>query len=126
MRLGERPVFLDFIQTLADGRVVRVVNVDVGAWAGNFGALVLVAVSRVHASEWNVDGLLDEEPALDVVALLLVWEVGSGTGVLHVRLLGVWSLNIVPPEVHSVCGAIELGGVTGCLASLSEIRIVKV
>jgi hypothetical protein len=126
LRLGERSVFLDLIQTLADGRVIWVVNVDIGAWAWNFGALVLVAVSWVHTSEWNVDGLLNEESTLYVVSLLLVWEVCAGAGVLHVRLFREWSLNIIPPEIDSVCGAIELDGVSSCLAPLSEIRIVKV
>ena len=69
---------------------------------------MLIALSGVHASKWNVNSLFNEKPALDVIALLLMWEVGTWAWILNICLFRVRSINFVSPEVYSMCGATEL------------------
>ena len=54
MGLGERPVFLDLVEALADAGVVGVHDVDVGAGAGRDGFALLVAAAFVGAVEGDV------------------------------------------------------------------------
>lgn len=122
LRLCQCSVFLDLVQTLADRGVVRVIDVDVSPWSRHLRASHLVAVSWVHATEWNVHGLLHQQSALDIVTFLFVGEVGTWPWGLLIRLLGEGRSNVVPPMIHSVSRAIELvssgtlskAGLIGC------------
>lgn len=118
--LCQCPVFLDFVQAFADRGVVRVVDVDVSPWSGHLRAFHLVAVSWVHATEWNMHGLLHQQSALDIVSFLFVREVGAWPRGLLIRLLGERRSNVVSPVIHSVSCAIELVS----SGTLSKARLI--
>ena len=83
---------------------------------------MLVAITRVHAAERNMDSLLDKKPALNIISLLLMREVGAWTRILNVCLFRKWSIDFVSPEIYTMCSRIELILVSLC--ALTEIRFI--
>ena len=60
LRLGQGSVFADFCQALANGRVVGVVNIDVGSWARIRCLNILIAVTFLLLVEGDLNGLFLE------------------------------------------------------------------
>ena len=101
LRLRQCPVLSNLRQALADGGVVWVVDVDVGAgtWIRSFN--ILVAFSLLLLIEGNLDRFFLQEPTLDVVALLLVDGVLAWTRVHEICLFGKWCIKLILPKVTS-------------------------
>ena len=99
MGLRKGPVFTNLGQTLADGRELRVVDVDVGAWPGVLLFARLVAVAFLQLAEADLNRLLLQQPRLDVIALLFLDLVLTRSWVGQVRLLGEGGVQFVFPEV---------------------------
>ena len=59
LRFGQSPVFLNLVQTFTDGRIVWVVDIDIGSWSWYFCASEFVTISWIHTTEGNMDCLLN-------------------------------------------------------------------
>ena len=95
MGLGQGSILFDLVQTFADGAVIGIVDVDVGAWSWVWCLNLPVAVTFGILVECNGDSLLHQELALNVFTLLLVDWVLAGTWILNVSLLGEGCINLV-------------------------------
>ena len=105
LRLGKSAIFSNLVEALANGGVIRVVDVDVGTrtWTSNL--YFFVYFSLVAATKRHVHGFLHQQFAFYIVALLFCQIIGARAWVFHESLFCVWRCDFVCPEVDSVGGA---------------------
>jgi len=114
LTLSKGAVLLNLVETLADGGVVGVVDIDVCSRARGNALNFLVAGPLVTAIEGNshLHRLLHQNPAFDLVLLLLISVSGvlARRRVVEMRLLREGGVQLVLPEVTTLSGAHEGAG----------------
>lgn len=114
LALSKGAVLLNLVETLADGGVVGVVDIDVCSGAGSDTLDFLVARPLVTAIERNshLHRLLHQNSAFDLVFLLFISMCGvlARRRVVEMGLLCEGSVQLVLPEVATLSGAHEGAG----------------
>ena len=113
MRLREGTIFLNLVQTLANGRIIGVVyvNVSTGAWSHSLG--FLVASALVAGVEWymHLHGVFPQNSTFHFIFLLLALGIIlTWTRVLQISLFREGSIELILPEITAVSGTQEGAG----------------
>jgi len=90
--LREGAIFTNLGQALANARIVRIVNIDVGARARVRSLHILVAIALFLLAECDLYGFFLEQACFDIITLFLLSHVLAGARILQVSLLREWSV----------------------------------
>jgi len=111
LRLSQRPVFLYLVEALADGGIVRVVDVDVGAgaWRGSLSLLITHPLIRAIKRHMHLRRMLHQYPTLQFMVLLLPRTqcILPRPRILQKSLLCVRGTALIPPTIDAICCAHE-------------------
>lgn len=86
--------------------MVRIVDIDVCSGTRSLHLPVFITVALIGGTKWNLDALLHQKAALDILALLLPLVV-SWARILQVTLLGVGRIDAVSPLISPLGGGPE-------------------